>query len=461
MGPEPSLHAMFADRTITVLQQSPGFTKIASQGQTFLQGVVHWAQTTLISVDAGIQAGAVIAAFVAMMLLTPCIRIPARHLAGYAGLKRFLDPLGKFLGPHTRAIILLLTLVAAQYALQASGRPVVIVRLFVSLTAAWVIIRLLTSFIAEPFWARVVANTAWALAALNIFGFIGPISTFLSTDLTFLPKIGNQPLSALLILKGLVTAVLLLWGANWLSKILRKRISTLPSLTPSIQLLLSKTVQITLFTLAIVIALSSIGFSFTSLAIVGGALSFGIGFGLQRIFANLISGVILLVDRSIKPGDVIEVGNTYGKVESLGLRYTSVVTRDRKEHLIPNEQFITGEVINWSYSNPVVRIKRPLGIAYEADVHQAIAVAMQCMNDTPRVLKSPAPACLLKGFGDSSVDLELRFWIRDAQNGVSNISSQVLLAIWDAFKANGIAFPFPQRDVHLFAAAPLPVKLEP
>lgn len=440
--------------------QADDFAQIADKSETLLRAALTWAQETLISVDSGIQVGAVFTAIAAMFLLTPCIKIPARHFAQRDALKRFLVPIGKVLGPHTRAIILLLAVLFAQYALQLSGRPVVIVRLFVSLTAAWVIIRFISSFIAEPFWAKVIANTAWGLAALNIFGFIGPITTFLGSEITILPKLGDQPWSALLVLKGLFTAILLLWGANWLSKILRKRINTLPSLTPSIQLLLSKAVQMTLFTLAVVLALGSIGFNFTSLAIVGGALSFGIGFGLQRIFANLISGVILLMDRSIKPGDVIEVDDTYGKIGSLGLRYTSVITRDRKEHLIPNESFVTGKVVNWSYSDPVVRVKRSVGIAYQSDVRKAIALALEAMSDIPRVLKIPKPACLLTGFGDNSVDLELRFWIRDADNGVSNISSEVLLNIWDVFNENGIEFPFPQRDVHLLADKPLAVTID-
>ncbi len=440
--------------------QTEDFVEIADKGGSLLRTAIQWVQDTFISVDSGIQVGAVIAAFAAMLVLTPCIKIPGRHFASRDALKRFLMPVGKVLGPHTPAVILLIALIVAQYVLQLSERPVVIVRVFTSLAAAWVIIRFFTGFIAEPFWAKVIAYSAWGLAALNIFGFIGPITEFLATDITILPNIGDQNWSALLMLKGLVTIILLLWGANVLTKVLRKRISTLPSLTPSIQLLLSKAVQITLFTMAVVIALGTIGFDFTSLAIVGGALSFGIGFGLQRIFANLISGVILLMDRSIKPGDVIEVDDTYGKIGSLGLRYTSVITRDRKEHLIPNESFVTGKVVNWSYSDPVVRVKRSVGVAYNSDVRQAITLALEAMSDIPRVLKVPKPACLLKGFGDNSIDLELRFWIRDAENGVSNISSEVLLRIWDVFNENGIEFPFPQRDVHLSSDAPLKVIID-
>ncbi len=445
-------------QTIVVSMQTEELAEFADKGQTLLRKALDWAQGTLVSIDMAVQTGALLAALVIALVLTPYIKALASHLGEHDVVKRFLAPLGVYLSPLTKAMLLLIALLAAQYALQLSDRPFALVRTGVSLTTAWVVIRLISNLIAEPFWARTAANFAWALAALNIFGLLGPVIAFLGTPLGF--KIGVKDFSALLVLNGMVLAIVLLWLASWLSRVLRQRINTLPSMTPSIQLLLSKAVQVTLLTVAVLIALTSMGFDLSSLAIIGGALSFGIGFGLQRIFANLISGVILLVDRSIKPGDVIEVDDTYGKIGSLGLRYTSVITRDRKEHLIPNESFVTGKVVNWSYSAPEVRVKRPVGIAYGADVPKAIALAIESMNTIPRVLKSPKPACLLKGFGDNSVDLELRFWIRDAENGVSNISSEVLLKIWDCFNENGIEFPFPQRDVHLSSDAAFRVKID-
>lgn len=442
--------------------QSKDIIQFVQEGEALVQKSLHWAQNTFLSLDTAWQAGAVLLAVIFALFLGPYVKAIAAHLAQLVNnekLKRFITPPGQFLGPLTRAILLFIFLLAALYAFNLLERPAALVRIFASLTGAWILIRMVSNLITEPFWARTAANIAWVIAALNIFGLIGPITDFLGTPLGF--KIGEKDFSILLLLDGIILATILLWLASWLSSSLRQRINTLPSLTPSIRLLLSKAVQVTLLTLALLITMTRMGFDLSSLAIIGGALSFGIGFGLQRIFANFISGIILLMDRSIKPGDVIEVDDTYGKIGSLGLRYTSVVTRDRKEHLIPNESFVTGKVVNWSYSTPEVRVKRPVGISYGADVNEAIRLAIKCMNAVPRVLKNPKPACLLKGFGDNSVDLELRFWIRDAENGVSNISSEVLLAIWQSFNQNGIAFPFPQRDVHLDADAPLHVVIDP
>jgi small-conductance mechanosensitive channel len=432
--------------------------QLTRQSEALAAKALHWAQDTLLSMDMAIQAGALVIALLVALTLSPYVKALARHLLVHEKLKRFLLPAGNYLAPLTKAILLLFALLAVQYTLPLLERPTALVRIFVSLTSAWIVIRLVSNLIAEPFWARTAANSVWALVALNIFGLIGPVTEFLGTPLGF--KIGKNDFSVLLVLEGIILASILFWLASWLSNTLRRRINTLPSITPSIRLLLSKAVQVTLLTMAVLITMTRMGFDLSSLAIIGGALSFGIGFGLQRIFANFISGIILLMDRSIKPGDVIEVDDTYGKIGSLGLRYTSVITRDRKEHLIPNENFVTGKVINWSFSTPEVRVKRPVGIAYDADVRKAITLAVECMNAIPRVLKNPKPACLLKGFGDSSVNLELRFWIRDAENGVSNISSEVLLKIWDTYEEEGIAFPYPQRDVHLSADAPLHVVLD-
>ena len=160
------------------------------------------------------------------------------------------------------------------------------------------------------------------------------------------------------------------------------------------------------------------------------------------------------MDKSIKPGDTIGVSGTYGWIQSLGARYVSVITRDGIEHLIPNEELITTRVENWSFSNLRIRQKIPVGISYSSDVRAAIEMCIEAAAANSRVLKSPNPICLLKGFGDSSIDLEVRFWVVDPQNGLSNVKSDILLDIWDRFHANDIEIPFPQRDLHLKSVSP-------
>ncbi|MDH3671356.1 MAG: mechanosensitive ion channel [Gammaproteobacteria bacterium] len=315
-----------------------------------------------------------------------------------------------------------------------------------SLLTAWVIVRMSTQLIRDPVWARFIAVLAWTIAALNILRLLKPTLALLdSLALTA----GALRISALTVLKGVLWFVILIWVATAVSRLLEARFSRSENLTPAVQVLLSKFVKIGLITMAVVVAVASVGIDITVFAVFGGALGVGIGLGLQKSVSNLFSGIMLLLDKSIKPGDVIAVNNTYGWVSFLGARYASVVTRDGTEHLIPNEDLITQRVENWSYSDNLLRLKIPIGVHYQSDVEKAMTLCLEAAAETERVLKEPKTACLLKGFGDSSVDIEIRFWINDPQKGISNVKSAVLLRVWHKFHQHGIEIPYPQRDLHL------------
>jgi hypothetical protein len=185
-----------------------------------------------------------------------------------------------------------------------------------------------------------------------------------------------------------------------------------------------------------------------------GAIGVGLGFGLQKVVSNLVSGVIILLDKSIKPGDVISLGDTFGWIQTLGARYASVVTRDGKEYLIPNEDLITNQVVNWSHSDEFVRLDIHFGTSYGDDPHLVRRIAIEAARGVDRVLTSKPPVCHITGFGDSSVDYILRFWISDPTGGLTNIRGNVFLALWDAFHAHGISIPFPQREVRMLDDGP-------
>jgi small-conductance mechanosensitive channel len=319
------------------------------------------------------------------------------------------------------------------------------IRIFLSLFLAWVIIRLLTSQMRNRTLARLVSFIIWSIAALDIVHLLIPVVDLLnSIDLS----VGSVKLSALSLIQGGLVLMVLLWMAKKISVYFGHWIKTVQNVTPSVQVLLHKLLGIFLFTLVIVSVLYYLGINLTAFAVFSGGIGLGIGFGLQKVFANLISGLIILADKSIKPGDVIQLGETYGRINYLGGRYISVVTRDAKEYLIPNEDLITNQVVNWSYSNNLLRLKIPVGIGYDSHIPQAMDLMRQAAGAVDRVLADPAPACLLMGFGDNSVDLQLRVWIRDPQNGVANVKSQVLLGVWERFQEQGIDLPFPQRVLH-------------
>ena len=312
------------------------------------------------------------------------------------------------------------------------------------LTAAGIGIRLLVLAMPNKMLARGTATVIWVFVGLNVLGLFAPFALFLE-KMSF--TMGETQFTALGALKGVVLAIVFLQAAVILSRFATNRIDAMGEVSPSVQALLSKTIKVVLFTVAILLAMSSVGIDLTSLAIFSSALGVGIGFGLQTIISNYVAGVILLMDRSIKPGDTIEVGGVFGVVRGVFGRYVSVLTRDGKEYLIPNEQFVTNEVINWTYSDTNIRLKIPVGISYGSDVAKAMQFMEESVKGLQRILTSPKPQAMLIGFGDSSVNLELRAWIADANQGVTNIKSEVLTRIWNLFHEHGIEFPFPQRDV--------------
>lgn len=315
-----------------------------------------------------------------------------------------------------------------------------------SLFTAWLVIRIAVSLISNRELARLVAGLAWAVAALNIVGLLTPIMTVLSE--AHLP-LGDSTISVLDILQGILTFAVVMWAALALSELIEKRIRGFATVPPSARVLMAKSTKIILVSLAFLVSLNATGIDLTALAVFGGALGVGIGFGLQKVVGNFISGIILLMDRSIKPGDVIETQGTYGTINRLAARYTSVITRDGTEFLIPNEDMITQPVINWSHSHRLVRRRVPVQVSYDSDLRKAMDLMVEAAAKESRVLNNPAPRTLVKGFGSDGVDLELRMWIEDPQHGVSNIASDVMLHIWDLFHENDIEFPFPQRVVHL------------
>jgi small-conductance mechanosensitive channel len=409
-----------------------------------------------LSISAVGQAIVIVAAFLAARLVAPRARtVLARATAGRrleVQLRLAADALAPLMLPVAWLLLLWLAVLIGR---QAELRHHLLT-IALSLLTAWVVIRLTASLVRDPVWSRFVTVVAWAIAALNILKLLGPTMALLDSIAITL---AGLRISALTVVQAMLSLAVLLWLSTVASRLLERRITASTNLTPSLQVLIVKLLKIVLAAIAIVVALRTVGIDLTAFAVFTGAIGVGIGFGLQKSVSNFISGISILIDRSIKPGDVISVGDTYGWVNSLGARHVSVITRDGTEYLLPNEQLIAQQVVNWSYSNNEVRLKLPVGIAYGADVRHAIALCQEAAGETPRVLKQPKPVCLMKGFGDSTVNLELRIWIDDPRNGVSNVKSEVFLRLWDKFREHGIEIPFPQRDLHLRTPSELPLAM--
>jgi small-conductance mechanosensitive channel len=359
------------------------------------------------------------------------LRLFARAIADNLGMIAFVAIVALI-----QVVMLALAPPAGSYLLGVAGK----------LATAWVVIHLIAGLIRNRLVFRILAISAWTIAALSILGLLGPTADALDSVGVVL---GNLRVTPLLVLKTILLLILAVWLASGLSGFLERRVHGASDLTPSFQVLIGKLVRLTLMTLAILIVVRSTGIDLSALAIFTGALGVGVGFGLQKIVSNFVSGVILLVDKSIKPGDVITVGDSYGWVNAMNTRCIAVITRDGREVLIPNEDLVTQRVINWSYTKEEIRLDVPFGVDVASDPHQVRRVAVEAAAAVPRVLKEPAPVCHFLAFGAKSLDFMLRFWIDDPVAGITNVRGLVLLALWDAFKREGIAIPSPIQDVRL------------
>ena len=320
------------------------------------------------------------------------------------------------------------------------------------LSTAWLFIAFATRLIQNALMRSIVRYGAWIWVTLSITGLSDEAQSLLDSAAF---TIGETRLSLWLVTQAIVILAALLTGARLISSTTAATIRRNEDISPSMQVLAIKFLQVLLFGTAFFLGLRLVGVDLTGLAVLSGAIGVGLGFGLQKVVSNLVSGIIILLDKSIKPGDVISLGDTFGWINSLGARYVSVVTRDGKEYLIPNEDLITGQVVNWSHSNEFVRLDIFFGTAYSDDPHKVREIAINAAKSVDRVLSFKAPVCHIVGFGDSSVDYILRFWIRDPTGGLTNIRGNVYLALWDAFQEHGISIPFPQREVKVLEGSQL------
>ena len=329
------------------------------------------------------------------------------------------------------------------------------------LAAAWLAVNGVSHLIRSRPIGLTFAVIAWVYVATSVFGLADDVSALL--DGAGFDVTDNFRVSLLWVLQAVLLLGVPLWLALTVGNLIDQRIQQFEDLTPSLRVLIGKILRITLIIVAAMIALPGLGIDLTALTVLSGAIGVGIGFGLQKVVSNFISGVIILMDQSIKPGDTVTLGETFGWIRELRARFVSVITRDGREFLIPNEDFITTQVINWSFSDQYVRLDVLFGVAYDSDPHEVERIAIEAASSVervedrapPRGRKQPRPpVCWLTGFGESSLEFKLRFWISDPQEGTTNIRGKVLLAVWDAFKENGIRIPYPHREIIMRSRIP-------
>ena len=350
------------------------------------------------------------------------------------------------------ALVLVLILRAA-----IGGKSLTLLDLMVALLTAAIIIRLTVVMLRQVFapsgWRdtliRAVATLVWIGFALYVAGLLPELMTFLD-GLGF--SIGKHRLSLLLILQGVLSLMTALLIALWLGRLIEARAMASSDLDISLRVIISKLAQALLALAAILVTLPAMGIDLTVLSVFGGALGVGLGFGLQKIASNYISGFIILMDRSVSLGDLVTIDNHTGQLTKMTARYVVLRNLTGIESIIPNDTLITSTVVNQSYSDKQVRQSISIQAGYDSDLEHAMRLMENAAANQPRILKEPAPTALLARFADNGVDLELGFWVDDPQAGTARLRSDLQLDIWRAFRQHQIEIPYPQRVVRLATA---------
>ncbi len=333
-----------------------------------------------------------------------------------------------------------------------------LLRLFVPLLVSLLLVRAFLYLLGRVFargsvvrtFEKSIAVLVWGAMLLHVFGLLPGVIDLLD-DISF--HVGKQKLTLWLMLQGLFWVVVTLLAALWLSSAIEARLARAESLHSSLRVVFSRLAKSLLIVLAVLVVLPMVGIDLTVLSVLGGAIGVGLGFGLQKIASNYVSGFIILLDRSIRIGDLITADNFYGEVRDITTRHAVVRAADGREAIIPNEMLITTTVLNHSYSNRQIRVALPVQVGYRTDLESTMKLLETIASRQERVLADPPPKAFLVRFADNGIELELGVWIDDPEAGVLNIRSALNLAIWRAFRENGIELPFPQREVRILGGA--------
>lgn len=415
--------------------------RLIEQATAFYELSLEYLSSPEILFQLGIIIGAVVPAWFLSGFVERKIEGAVRRIHGMRGLLRAIAAFLRRLQWLFIALFLGIAFIATRIAGWPESNYLIYATMVLS--AAWLVISAVSRIIRHRIFAKMFALVAWIYVAAVLLGITDDVQAILESA-----SIPVLEISLWHVVTAVVAISALLWVALKLGNILDSRIQKSEDLAPSLRVLLAKVTRITLVVFAVLIGMQLLSINLTTLTVLSGALGVGIGFGLQKVVSNFISGIIILLDQSIKPGDTITLGETFGWVRELRARFVSVITRDGREYLIPNEDFITTQVVNWSFSDKYVRLDVPFGVSYSSDPHEVIRLAKEAAAGIERVDSIfNAPVCWMTEFGDSSINFVLRFWIDDPQRGMTNIRGTVLLALWDTFKENGINIPFPHREV--------------
>ncbi len=410
-------------------------------------------RTELTSVWLPVQMGIIAVLALAAIGIAVFVRRRFDLAAATMGWPAYLRLAARALTDNFSVLVFILLIIVTRAGLEAgvSQARTYLLTVANNLGTAWVVIAIVTSLIRNHFINRVVAVTAWSVAALSILGLLDATTAALDSRALVLGGIRVTPL---LILKTTALLLVAIWAASTASTFLERRVQSSQDLTPSVQVLLGKLIRIAMMAVAIVVVLSASGIDLSVLAVLTGAVGVGVGLGLQKIVGNFVSGIILLADKSIKPGDVISIGDYFGWVTNMGTRYTSVDLKDGRELLVPNEDLVTQRVINWSYTSDRMQLQIKFSTDYNTPIQKTQAAAVEAALSVPQVLKDPPPSCHITAFGATALEYVLWAWIKSAAEGPTRVRSAMMTAMWDTFERQGVAIAKPGATRVILDKAP-------
>lgn len=419
-----------------------------SQVDRWITHTQEWVLNNVLTIDTAVQlgivAGCAVTGFILGRLLSTRVGLMVERTHLGPGFKSLLHRLHRLVGP----LFILLFLFISLIGISATGLPLrtTLIDAALRLTSAWIFIKIAVKIVRSPGMRKFIGGTVMGIAALSIFGWLDNVSLFLDH---LAINIGTIHLSALTVLKAIFATVIMGYTALGLAALVERQLNDVSALNPGSRLLITKIVRMLLMAIAVLIGFTMAGVNLSMLAVFSGAIGLGAGLGLQKGVSNLFTGIMLLLDRTIQPGDIIELQNgAFGVVRQMGSRCTEITTMDQKSYLIPNEELVSKQVINWSRSGTNLQLNIEFGVGYEQDPREIIRLAVTAAAEAKRTLKNPRPSCKMKSFKEGSLEFILIFWIDDAGHGIINAKSEVLMKLWYALKDRNITIPYAPRSIY-------------
>jgi small-conductance mechanosensitive channel len=354
----------------------------------------------------------------------------------------------KYFLPLLLPILSLFFLILAYFIYQQFFKETILISTTIKLIALFFFLRMIRISSNSTFITNATGFFLVPALILHIFGALDPTILYLD-DLYF--KIGKIKISIYILIKAFIVLLLVFWLSSLVSRKSKSYIDGSKTIKSSTKGIISKFIDILVYSIVALIILKTFGVDLTTIAVIGGAVGVGIGFGLQKIASNFISGIILLFEKSVEVGDIVELdnGSIYGTVRHFGGRYTLVEATDGKEIMIPNEEFIINKVTNWTYSNNRARIEIQIGVGYQSDLNKTKEIMLSSAKSYKKCIAYPEPECFVTSFNEYDITMTLHFWISDIVDGRLGAKSDVMIEVFNALKENNIEIPFPQREVKI------------